>query len=417
MTNARDPEKVKGAKPHEAWERRRDAVAKSSGVATVRRELSQGRALPLAYARIGPRTSSPVLVVPGGPGLASMVPYQRFRATAAKRGLDVLMVEHRGIGLSRKADDGTDLRPDDITVRDVLGDLIAVLDAEGIEQVIVYGSSYGSYLAGALGALHPDRVQGMILDSPMLDAQSKHETARELNGLYWIGTETTAAQPPRIRALVERGVITAEEAGFPIQLLHESGGPELVTSMLDLLERGKGNQVWSWLNRLGASDVMKSRPFLMEFDLVARSAFAELGYGLPHVPAKGPLRSDESFVGLADQFPPFEQETIDIRGALSRFDWPVHVLSGDRDIRTPRAVAEYIITNAPDATLIPIAQHGHSALDTAQPLALDEIERFTASSDAPLLLHPIQLTARPSAIARMIAFRLTLAKLLPKVTR
>jgi pimeloyl-ACP methyl ester carboxylesterase len=414
VTNARQADATNGATRPAAWERRRAALAKGPGVATSDRALSDGRTLPLAYARAGPRTSSPVLVIPGGPGLASVTLYRRFRAAAAKQGLDVLMVEHRGVGMSRKTDDGADLRPEDVTVKDVLGDLMAVLDAEGVERVVVYGSSYGSYLAGAFGALRPDRVSGMILDSPMLDAQSKRDTARELNRLYWHGTEATSEHALRIRGLVGRGVTTAAEAGFPIQLLHESGGPELVASMLGLLERGRGARVWSWLNRLGALDVMDSRPFLMEFDLVARSAFTELGYGLPHDPDDGPLRSDESFASLSDRFPPFEREPVDIRGALYRFDWPVLVLSGDQDLRTPRAVAEHIVANAPAATLLPVARHGHSALDTAPSLALDAIGHLSDVSDTGSPPESSRVRARPSMIARLISFRLGLATLLPK---
>lgn len=414
MTNARNAATTDGSIRHDAWQRRRSALAKSPDIATVARELSDGRALSLAYVRSGPRTSAPVLVIPGGPGLASVMPYQRFRAAAAKHGLDVLMVEHRGVGMSRKTADGIDLRSEDITIRDVLGDLIAVLDAEGIEQVTVYGSSYGSYLAGAFGTLHPNRVSGMILDSPMLDAQSKYETARELNRLYWHGTASTAEHASRVRDLVEQGAIPVGDAGFPIQLLHESGGPELVARMLTLLEKGKGARVWSWLNRLGASDVMETRPFLMEFDLVARSAFTELGYGLPHDPTLGPLRSDESFVGLADRFAPFEGDPVDTREALEGFRWPMLVLSGDRDIRTPRTVAEHVIAHAPNAALVPIEQHGHSALDTVQHLAINAIRHFANTPGTSPVPGAAKLTAQRSMIARMISFRLALAKVLPK---
>ncbi|MDR0593146.1 MAG: alpha/beta hydrolase [Bifidobacteriaceae bacterium] len=414
MTNPRNARAADGGIGHEAWQRRRGALARNPGVAALARELSDGRTLSLAYARGGPRTSAPALVIPGGPGLASVMPYQRFRAAAARRGLDVLMVEHRGVGMSRKTEDGSDLRSEDVTIRDVLSDLAAVLDSEGIEQVTVYGSSYGSYLAGAFGALHPDRVSGMILDSPMLDARSKHETARELNRLYWHGTETTAEHASRIHRLVECGSIRVEQAGFPIQLLHESGGPGLVASMLNLLEKGKGARVWSWLNRLGASDVMASRPFLMEFDLVARSAFAELGYGVPHDPALGPLRGDELFVGMADRFPPFESESVDIRCALARFDWPVLVLSGDRDVRTPRTVADQVMANAPDAILVLIERHGHSALDTAQRLAINAIRHLANMQNTSTRPDPAELRAPRSMIARLISLRLALARLLPK---
>lgn len=412
--NERGPQRPSGGKDDAEWARRRDALAKTPGVATVTRELPDDRMLSLAYVRTGPRASMPLLVIPGGPGLASVMPYRRFRAAAAKHGLDVLMVEHRGVGLSRKTTDGIDLRPEEITIRDTLADLVAVLDAEGLERVIVYGSSYGSYLAGAFGALHPDRVSGMILDSPFLDGRSKHETSRELNRLYWHGADATSAHAARVRELVEHGVITAGDAGFPLQLLHESGGPKLVARMLNLLARGRGSRVWSWLTRLGAADVMNVHPFLMEFDLVARSAFTELGYGLPHDVALGPLRSDAPFADLADRYPAFVSEPVDVRDALSHVDWPIQVLSGDRDIRTPRTVAEQIISAAHHATLVPIAEHGHSALDTAPSLAIEAMRRQGRAQGTALRLGPTAFTARRSPIARLISFRLALAAILPR---
>ncbi|MBP1326165.1 pimeloyl-ACP methyl ester carboxylesterase [Leucobacter exalbidus] len=386
---------------------------KSAGALTLPRDLSGGRSLPLAYVRSGPRSGPPVLVIPGGPGLGSVMPYQRFRAVAAKQGIDVLMVEHRGVGLSRKASDGHDLRPTDITVEEVLADLVAVLDAENIEQILVYGASYGSYLAAAFGARYPDRVSGMILDSPMLDAQGRHDTARSLNDLYWHGTAETSEHASRLRALIQRGTVSVEDTGFPVQLLHEAGGPHLVMSMLNLLERGKGARVWSWLNRLGTSDVMKPRPFLMEFDLVAHCAFTELGFGLPHDAELGPLRSDASFAALSEEWPPFEREPVDVRGALPHFNWPMLVLSGDRDLRTPRSVAEQVVQAAPHATLVPIKDHGHSALDTAQLLALQAISHLSMDPTAsPSILSTLS-GSRPM-MARLISIRIMIAKMLPQ---
>ncbi|CDP48234.1 alpha/beta fold hydrolase [Propionibacterium freudenreichii] len=254
MTGAQHTETNNSGKTADAWQRRRTALAKSAATKTLSRGLPEGRTLPLTYVRSGRRSASPVLVIPGGPGLGSVLPYQRFRAVAAKQGVDVLMVEHRGVGMSRKTDDGADLRPADISVPGVLADLVAVLDTEGIERITVYGSSYGSYLAAAFGATYPERVSGMILDSPMLDARSKNDTAQALNDLYWHGTHETADQAARLRAVTQSGVVSVAEAGFPIQLLHETGGHDLVASMLNLLEHGKGARVWSWLQGLGASE-------------------------------------------------------------------------------------------------------------------------------------------------------------------
>lgn len=400
-----------------AWQRRYDQLAKVPGVSTVVRSLPSGKTLPLAYVRSGPRASTPILVLPGGPGLASVLPYRMFRADAAKRDLDVLMVEHRGVGMSRKAKNGADLEPSEITVATVLADLVAVLDAEGLDQVIVYGSSYGSYLAGAFGARHPGRIAGMVLDSAVLDAANQRAATKRLNQLYWHGTPSTSDDASRVRALVASGALAAATAGFPLQFLHEYGGPQAVASMLALRERGKGARVWEWIRRLGAADVMQSRPFVMEFDLVGRIAFTELDYGAAHDPADGPLRADEGFADLATRFPPFDSEPCDLHAALPSFDWPTFVVSGDRDIRTPRATAEEIVADAPHARLVPVRDHGHSALDAAPHVALAVLEQLARQGadarDDAATAGVLDLAGRPSVIGRLLSTRLTLAKSLP----
>ena len=405
---------VAAAEPtSDAWTRRRDALARSTGVRTLARPLRDGRTLPLAYTRIGERSAAPVLVLPGGPGLASVLPYQRFRSAAARRRIDLLMIEHRGVGLSRKADDGIDIADEDIAVDEVLADIVAVLDAEGIDRITVYGSSYGSYLSGAFGANHPDRVAGMVLDSAMLDASSKRATAQELNRLYWHGTERTLDHARRIRQLAEDGKISVQDAGFPLQFLHETGGPGLVGSVLDLIERGRSSGVWSWLQRLGATDAVRIRPFLMEFDLVARTAFTELGYGLPHDIADGPLHSDTGYAALGDDFPPFVGNPLDIRAALPSFEWPLAIISGDRDVRTPQVVAEEATRLAPNAALVSVASHGHSALDTAPKIALEVIEHVIASPPSDPASPLSGLSAPQPLMARLIKARVFLAGLRP----
>ena len=56
------------------------------------------------------KSAHPLVFIPGGPGAASIALYRgglRKRAVAA--GVDVIMVEHRGVGLSRHDDQGADL--------------------------------------------------------------------------------------------------------------------------------------------------------------------------------------------------------------------------------------------------------------------------------------------------------------------
>src|SRR5699024_11463232 len=57
----------------------------------VRRPTGAG-AVDVAYLRPRPGSGLPIVVLPGGPGLASAVPYRALRRRAAQRGLDVLMM-------------------------------------------------------------------------------------------------------------------------------------------------------------------------------------------------------------------------------------------------------------------------------------------------------------------------------------
>lgn len=249
----------------------------------------------------------------------------------------------------------------------------------------------------------------MILDSVMIDASSQRTAADSLNEFYWHGTATTSGQAARVRTLVERESITAGTAGFPLQLLHESGDPALVASRLTLLELGKGTRAWAWMQRLGDADVMRPLLFVMAFDLVVHSAFTELGYGALCRSPNNPLMIDASLTNLAERFLPFTGKSLDIRAALLGLIPPTLIISGACDIRTPREVANEFVDTAPNATLLPARNHGHSALDTAPHFALAAIDRLERPETT-----PDDLTSRRSAMARCLTARINLAKILPK---
>ncbi|MEH3089001.1 MAG: alpha/beta fold hydrolase [Microbacterium arborescens] len=382
---------------------------------TIRRPLASGEAFDLAYTRTGPADALPVLVFPGGPGLASVLPYQRLRSQAAKRGLGLVMMEHRGIGLSRTRLDGADLAPGDMRIIDVLDDAVAILDAEGIDRATVYGTSYGSYLAQGFGVRHPDRVAGMVLDSAMLGARVGASPTDVLRELFWEGTAQTAQQAARVRMLAQTGVIDAAEAGFPLQILHELGGIELVDDALALLERGRGLRFWRWLQSVGAEDVMTSRPFVMEFDLVGEIAFRELDFASDR--DGGPLQI-AGFDASAALFPAFEAEPFELVRQIRDFDWPVVVVSGDRDVRTPRTIAEQVAAAVPQSVLIEVRGHGHSALDTHPGLALDIVRTLTdaVASGVPVdrSIFGEDPEGAPGSMRTLVRGRLVAAKVVPR---
>lgn len=74
------------------------------------------------------------MVIPGGPGFASVMPYVFYRPRIAGTGFRVVMVEHRGVGLSRHDAGGEDLPVDAMRAEYAARDTLAVLDRLGVER-------------------------------------------------------------------------------------------------------------------------------------------------------------------------------------------------------------------------------------------------------------------------------------------
>ena len=321
---------------------------------------------PLAYVRTGPRGKVPVLMVPGGPGLASVLPYRSLRRRAEHAGLDVLMMEHRGVGLSRRDLHGNELPSEAVTVDHVVEDLAAVLDDAGVERVIVYGSSYGTYLAQGFGVRYPDRVVGMVLDSPMLSVADDIEGARSYRrGLFLEATDPDLAPVVEaLRTALARGV-PEPEINVVVQIAYEYGGPDLLRELLVQRSNGRLRRIWNRMANAGSAEIDGGgAPFFFEPDLVSRIAFRELGYGLP--PDGELLDQQEIFAAAAARHPEFVGEPFDFPAQIPAFSWPTAVISGGRDLRTPPPIAEKIVDLVPRAVLVSIPILGHSAMDSHQ---------------------------------------------------
>ena len=165
----------------------------------------------LFYVRTGRKSAHPLVIIPGGPGAASIALYRGFRRRAAAEGLDVIMVEHRGVGMSRHDDSGADLPPEALTIDQVVDDVAAVLDDAQVDKAVIYGTSYGTYVAAGVGVRHPDRVHGMILDSPVLSAHDIDAVRDATRRLLWDGdTPETADLAPKVRRLVDQDLLSPE---------------------------------------------------------------------------------------------------------------------------------------------------------------------------------------------------------------
>ena len=375
----------------------RALTAPTPGLRRVRRPaVEAGPAFDLAYVRTGPPTATPMVVVLGGPGLGSVLPFGGLRRRAARLGLDVIMVEHRGVGLSRTDLAGRDLPASAMWVMRVIDDIAAVLDHEGVESAFVVGSSYGSYLASCFAAAHPGRVAGTLLDSALQSAADIDLERHAIRSLFW-DADTAMAQ--QVRALHATGMDDRRLLDV-IRAAYELGGRKLVEPLLcNQLRRGRG-LAWRLLEAYATRDEgIVTVPGFYEFDLVGTIGFRELGYGAR--PDGLPLDPALTYAPIAHLFPAFDSEPFDLTREAQRFTWPVVLLSGSRDLRTPPAIAERVAATVPQATLVRI-DNGHSALDT-HPEALLSAIRHLAEGRQDLL--PAQSTALSNLPRRGVSAR------------
>ncbi|GFG67371.1 alpha/beta hydrolase [Mycobacterium kubicae] len=343
-------------------------LAKLPGVRAVRRPVSpdSNEEFDVYYVRTGRKSAHPLVIIPGGPGMASILAYRAFRRRAAAAGLDVIMVEHRGVGMSRHDDSGADLPPEAITINQAVDDIAAVLADAHVDSAIIYGISYGTYLAAVLGVRHPHLVHAMILDGPVL---SRHDIALVRDAIRAAllkgDSAETARLAPKVRHLVEIGMMTPSD-GQVAATVYGYGGPELLERHLDLLLAGR-TLLWRALSKVSYI-VTRTVPYRHEPDLVNRIAIRELDYaaepdGLPLDPA---VAMSET-LDATDQF---EAEPYDLVHELPKFGWPTVVVAGGRDLVTPPAVAERVASLVPGATLLILPTMAHSALDFREPAAL-----------------------------------------------
>ncbi len=73
-----------------------------------------------------------------------------------RRHFRLVLVDNRGFGRS-------DRPPGSFAVADMVGDIVAVLDAAGIRRAHVLGASLGGLVAQELAITHPERVDGLVL--------------------------------------------------------------------------------------------------------------------------------------------------------------------------------------------------------------------------------------------------------------
>lgn len=346
--------------------RLQEKLAALPGVRPVRRPVSPGSSeeFDLYYVRGGRKSARPLVIIPGGPGVASVQMYKGLRRRAAAAGLDVIMVEHRGVGLSRHDDSGADLPPRALTVNQVVDDVAAVLDDARVDSAVIYGTSYGTYIAAGVGVRHPGRVGAMVLDSPLLSRHDIVTVRRAIRRLLLRGdSPETAPLAPKVRKLVDAGVMTAA-ATQVVATIYGYGGATLLDRQLNLLLDNRKLLWWA----ISQFATLGNLPYRYEEDLVSRIAFRELDYAAP--PDGLPLDPAVAERETRTQKVSFEDEPYDLPAEMPQFNWPTAVISGGRDLITPPPVAQRVASLIPRAELLKLPTMAHSALDFREPAAL-----------------------------------------------
>jgi pimeloyl-ACP methyl ester carboxylesterase len=103
----------------------------------------------------GRRDGPAVLLVHGFPDSSYLWRHQVEALTAA--GLRTVAPDMRGFGASDKPTD-----VDDYRLTRAVADLVAILDALGIDKATVVGHDWGAAVAWIAAALHPDRVERLV---------------------------------------------------------------------------------------------------------------------------------------------------------------------------------------------------------------------------------------------------------------
>lgn len=126
------------------------------------------------YRIVGPGDATPLLILHGGPGIPSAY-LNPLQVLADER--PVIFYDQLGCGKSPAETDSTDWTIDHFVKR--LDEIRAAL---GLEDVYLYGHSWGSVLAVEYYLAHPEGVKGLILAGPALDMEKWVADANVLLG-------------------------------------------------------------------------------------------------------------------------------------------------------------------------------------------------------------------------------------------
>ena len=92
----------------------------------------------------------------------------------------LIVTDRRGYGCSDRFSP-----PDVPPIESTVDDLLAVMDAAGSERAVVFVTNFTGYVGASFAASHPDRVVGLILESPQVAYVRTEETPWGVTHDWW----------------------------------------------------------------------------------------------------------------------------------------------------------------------------------------------------------------------------------------
>jgi dipeptidyl aminopeptidase/acylaminoacyl peptidase len=194
----------------------------------------------------GMRTNLPVLVMPhGGPETRDLITFDAEAQAFAAQGWLVVQPNFRGSGGYGKAFAEAGHKQWSLRMQDDVTDTVMDLVAKGIadrSRIVIYGASYGGYVALAGAVVTPDLYRAAVARSgisdliEMLAWQRAEDGADTESYQYWVKSigdpktdiEMLRAASPRLRA---------EEIRIPILLIHGTRDDIVPTEQSRIMER------------------------------------------------------------------------------------------------------------------------------------------------------------------------------------
>lgn len=360
-------------------------------------------------------TPHPIVYVPGGPGdpggqrPQALQAWRRFQQRAGWP-RDLVIFDPRGTGLSTPRPSCGQVKPEagkdelaacfhalgadtvgDLGVDAQVADLHRLIAALGQGSATVWAESYGALIARRLALRHPDDVQAMILDSPVLHpkplARRRAAAFRRRRQQLIAGCRAhlqCRLTAPSLGAVID-GLIAARRRDPTVI---SWARPPYRARTIEL--NGAVVRTLVMLTGYGGRDDAAVRRILRAA-MTERAVLASLAGPLVAL-ARRKHRTAPVYWSTRCQFtrtrsgakpdtPCARWPVAPLAATAGNIAVPVLVISGERDILTPHDVAIRAVLAHPQWQFLSVAETGHGVLKR-DPCARRAISRFVASGGA-----------------------------------